>query len=223
MRYRWPIILHEMHMMSVSKKTLPYTSPIAALLCGVILAFQCACTPASTAIGASAKAGIALAEERPIKTLINDTAIMVEVNTRLLSASFKELFLTVNTIVFEGRVLLTGWVATNALRDQANEIVWTIDGVREVLNELNVGEGDSIADTARDKLITASLRSKILGDQNISGINYKIDTHDRVIYLIGVARTQDERDLVIAHAREVRYVRELVNYVLLIEDPRRSE
>ena len=198
-----------MHMISVGKKTPPYMSSIAALLCSVILAFQCACTPAGTAIGASARAGIALAEERPINTLINDTAIMVEVNTRLLSASFEE--------------LLTGSVATNALRDQANEIVWTIDGVREVLNELNVGEGDSIVDTARDKLITASLRSKILGDQKVAGINYKIDTHNRVIYLIGVARTQNERNLVIAHARDVRYVRELVNYVLLIEDPRRAE
>ena len=212
-----------MHMIFVSKKTLPYMGPITALLCGVILVFQCACTPVGTVIGASARAGIALAEERPINTLINDTAIMVEVNTRLLSASFEELFWTVNTIVFEGRVLLTGWVATNALRDQVNEIVWTIDGVREVLNELNIGEGDNIADTVRDKLITASLRSKILGDQKVAGINYKINTHNRVIYLIGVARTQDERNLVIAHAREVRYVRELVNYVLLIEDPRRAE
>ena len=118
-------------------------------------------------------------------------------------------------------MLLTGRVVTENLRDEASQIVWKIDGVREVLNEIEVGENKDVADSARDKIITVSLRTKILRDPEIAGINYKIGAYDRALYLIGVAQTQDELDRVITHAREVRYVRKLVSYVLLSADPTR--
>ena len=50
-----------------------------------------------------------------------------------------------------------------------------------------------------------------------------ISTYNHTIYLIGVAQSRNEMDRVVAHAREVRYVRKLVNYVLLSKDPRRAQ
>ena len=195
----------------------------SALLLSSILAvaLQCACTPVGTAIGAGARAGIALAEDRSINEVLNDTALRVAINAQLFEASFQDLFWSVTTTVFEGRVLLTGRVVTESLRDEAAQIVWKIEGVREVLNEIEIGENKDVADSARDKMITVSLRTKILRDPRIAGINYKIGAYDRALYLIGVAQNQDELDRVITHAREVRYVRKLVSYVLLSEDPSR--
>ena len=211
-------------MTSVHKEILTRAGKSALLLCSVIaMASQCSCTPVGTAIGASARAGIALAEDRPINEVVSDAALKIAINTQLLEASFQDLFWTVKTTVFEGRVLLTGRVTTNNLRDKTSEIVWGIGGVREVLNELEVGESKDVADSARDRIITVSLRSKILGDQQISGINYKISAYNHAIYLIGVAQSRNEMDRVVAHAREVRYVRKLVNYVLLSQDPRRAQ
>ena len=211
-------------MTSVHKETLTRAGKSALLLCSVIaMASQCSCTPVGTAIGASARAGIALAEDRPINEVVSDAALKIAINTQLLEASFQDLFWTVKTTVFEGRVLLTGRVTTNNLRDKTSEIVWGIGGVREVLNELEVGDGRDVAGSARDRIITVSLRSKILGDQQISGINYKISAYNHAIYLIGVAQSRNEMDRVVAHAREVRYVRKLVNYVLLSKDPRRAQ
>ena len=141
----------------------------------------------------------------------------------MLENSFENLFWTIKTTVFEGRVLLTGAVKTKQLRDQANEVVWAVDGVREVLNELQVVRDKTVADSVRDKMIAVSLHSKIVGDKEITGINYKIVTYNRTIYLIGVAQTQEELDRVITHARSIRYVRHLVNYVLLEQDERRTQ
>ena len=211
-------------MTAVQKKSVADVGKSALLLASVIaIAFQSACTPVGTAIGAGARAGIALAEDRSINEIINDTTLRVAINAQLLETSFRDLFWAVTTTVFEGRVLLTGRVTTNNLRDEASEIVWKIDGVREVLNEMEVGEKKDVTDSARDKIITVSLRTKILRDPQIAGINYKISTYDRAVYLIGVAQNQDELDRVITHAREVRYVRKLVNYVLLTEDPSRLQ
>ena len=71
-------------------------------------------------------------------------------------------------------------------------------------------------------MIVVSLHSKIAGDKKITGINYKIVTYNRTIYLIGVAQTQGELDRVVTYARSIRYVRRLVNYVLLVQDERRA-
>ncbi len=209
-------------MTSVHNGTFADIGKSALLLSSIIaVAFQCACTPVGTAIGAGARAGIALAEDRSINEVLNDTALRVAINAQLLEASFQDLFWSVTTTVFEGRVLLTGRVVTESLRDEAAQIVWKIEGVREVLNEIEIGENKDVADSARDKMITVSLRTKILRDPRIAGINYKIGAYDRALYLIGVAQNQDELDRVITHAREVRYVRKLVSYVLLSEDPSR--
>ena len=196
---------------------------IAILFCGLIfITTSSSCTKVGTAIGAGARAGLAIAEERSIRTVISDTALKLAVNKGLVESSFENLFWTVKTTVFEGRVLLTGGVETEQLRDQASEIVWAVGGVREVLNELQVVRDKSVADSVRDKMIVVSLHSKIAVDNKITGINYKIVTYNRTIYLIGVAQTQDELDRVVTYARSIRYVRRLVNYVLLVQDERRA-
>jgi osmotically-inducible protein OsmY len=196
---------------------------IAILFFGfIVITTSCSCTKVGTAIGAGARAGLAIAEERSIRTVISDTALKLAVNKGLVESSFENLFWTVKTTVFEGRVLLTGGVETEQLRDQASEIVWAVDGVREVLNELQVVRDKSVADSVRDKMIVVSLHSKIAGDKKITGINYKIVTYNRTIYLIGVAQTQGELDRVVTYARSIRYVRRLVNYVLLVQDERRA-
>ena len=196
---------------------------IAILFFGfIVITTSCSCTKVGTAIGAGARAGLAIAEERSIRTVISDTALKLAVNKGLVESSFENLFWTVKTTVFEGRVLLTGGVETEQLRDQASEIVWAVEGVREVLNELQVVRDKSVADSVRDKMIVVSLHSKIAGDKKITGINYKIVTYNRTIYLIGVAQTQGELDRIVTYARSIRYVRRLVNYVLLVQDERRA-
>ena len=187
-------------------------------LCAVLEA----CSPAATVLGAGASAGLALAEDRPVQEIWRDTGLKVEINRRLLEKSFSETFWSLNTTIFEGRVLLTGSVKTTDLRDQVNQIVWGVAGVREVLNEITIGQTTEMTQVARDKLIKTSLQAKILGDIIIHDINYKIIAHNGVLYVIGVARNKAELDKFVQHARTVRYVKKFINYVWLANNPSRS-
>ena len=189
---------------------------------GALCALLEACSPAATVLSAGANAGLALAEDRPVEEVWRDTSLKVEINRRLLEKSFSDTFWSLNTTIFEGRVLLTGNVKTADLRDQVNRIVWSIDGVREVLNEITIGQTTKMTQVARDKLIKTSLQAKILGDIIIHDINYKIIAHNSVLYVIGVARNKAELDKFVQHARTVRYVEKLVNYVWLANNPSRS-
>ena len=180
-----------------------------------------ACSPAGTVLGAGARTGIALAEDRPVEEIWGDTRLKITINKKLLETSFSDTFWSLNTTIFEGRVLITGNVKNASLRDQVSQIVWAVNGVREVLNEIEVQETNNVTQIARDKFIQTSLQARMLGDKIVSDINYKIIAHNSVLYVIGIAHNQAELEKVVAHARAIRYVKRFVNYVWLADNPSR--
>ena len=180
------------------------------------------CTPTTAVIGAGARTGLVLAEDRPVKEIWRDSRLKIAINRELLATSFSDTYWSLNTTIFEGRVLLTGRVKTVDLRDQVNQIAWSIEGVREVLNEIEVAQLTDMSQIARDTLIETALKAKMLSDPIISDINYKIAAHNNVLYVIGIARDQVELKAVVRHAREVSYVRKFVNYVQLANNPGRA-
>lgn len=171
-------------------------------------------------VGGAATAGLAAAQERTIGNAIDDTVISARIKDKLLQAS-SSLFLRVGIEVLEGRVLLTGSVTNAQDRVEAVRLTWTVTGVREVLNEIQVTERGGLADTLADARISASLRFQMMADRGITDINYSIDTVNGIVYLIGIAQDQVELDRVLNYARNISGVKQVVNHVVLKNDPRR--
>ena len=193
-----------------------------AVVLGVLAHFLQGCSPTGTVLGAGARTGLALAEDRPVEEIWGDTLLKVTINKKLLETSFSETFWSLNTTIFEGRVLITGNVKNTTLRDQVSQMVWGVKGVREVLNEIEIQETNNVTQIARDKFIQTSLQARMLGDKIVSDINYKMIAHNNVLYIIGVAQSQAELEKVVAHARAIRYVKRFVNYIWLADNPSRS-
>ncbi len=193
-----------------------------AVILGVLAHFLQGCSPTGTVLGAGARTGLALAEDRPVEEIWGDTLLKVTINKKLLETSFSETFWSLNTTIFEGRVLITGNVKNTTLRDQVSQMVWGVKGVREVLNEIEIQETNTVTQIARDKFIQTSLQARMLGDKIVSDINYKMIAHNNVLYIIGVAQSQAELEKVVAHARAIRYVKRFVNYIWLADNPSRS-
>ena len=193
-----------------------------AVILGVLAHFLQGCSPTGTVLGAGARTGLALAEDRPVEEIWGDSLLKVTINKKLLETSFSETFWSLNTTIFEGRVLITGNVKDTTLRDQVTQIVWGVKGVREVLNEIEIQETNNVTQIARDKFIQTSLQARMLGDKIVSDINYKMIAHNNVLYIIGIAQSQTELEKVVAHARAIRYVKRFVNYIWLADNPSRS-
>ncbi len=179
-----------------------------------------ACSPTGTAIGAGAAVGVTAAQERGVQGAILDARIRVEINYLWFQES-DDLFMGVNLQVQEARVLLTGQVPDPETRVRVVQLTWQVPGVSEVINEIAIADSSSLADQARDHWIAARLKAKLLVDKRVSSINYSIETVNRAVYLMGVAQNQVELDRVIAHAKDISYVRRVVNYVRLKDDPAR--
>lgn len=187
------------------------SNPILALAVLVVLSpFLGGC--GVLVLGGAAAGAAVVAQDRPVKEAISDTTIQTTIAKNLFEFSV-DIFQKVDISVVEGRVLLTGLVPEPQNRLDAVRIAWQADGVKEVINEVEVADKSSLSDAARDTWITTKLRSKITFDNEISGINYTIDTVNQRIYLMGIAQSQKELDRVVAYARDIDYVRGVIPYV----------
>lgn len=181
-----------------------------------------ACTPVGTAVGAGAAVGVAAADERGVGGVVDDAKIRLQVNKLWLDQDF-DLFRKIDLSVIEGRVLLTGEVAKPEHRVEAVRLTWQAEGVREVINEIKVGDASGIKDWKNDVWIATELRSRLMFDKFIRNINYTVDCVNAEVFISGIAQNQAELDRVVAHARDVPRVKRVVSYVLLKDDPKRKQ
>lgn len=175
---------------------------------------------ATAVVGAGAGVGVAAVQERGLKGGAKDLAIRARIND-LWFRHDAEMFRQVNLEVVEGRVLLTGKVASPDMRVDAVRLAWQADGVREVINEIEVSESGGLIQWSRDRWISAQLHTALTLDQQVYAINYTVETVNGTVYLMGIAQNQAELDRVINHARDISYVQRVVSHVRLKNDPNR--
>lgn len=162
--------------------------------------------------GAGATGAVMAAQDRGLEQGIDDNEIAFEIN-RKLAAKDAALFQRVSTQISHGRVVLIGTVAKPEDRIAAAGIARGVGGVKQVINELQVATPPSFSERTGDTLITTKLRAAITGDGDISSINYSIETVRGTVYLMGVARDRSELDRVVAHARTISGVRNVISNV----------
>ncbi len=187
-----------------SAKILLTVSVVALLVSG--------CTPVSVAAGAGATVGIAAAQEGGLKAAVADSAIRLQITDLWMKHSI-ELYRKADMTVKEGRVLITGNVPTADLRVDAVRLAWQAEGVRQVINELQVDSGNGVVSYTKDAVITSSLKTKMIFDKYIQSINYTVESNGGTAYLMGIAQDQKELNRVLDIARTTKYVKNVVSYV----------
>ncbi|MGC6516966.1 MAG: BON domain-containing protein [Candidatus Puniceispirillaceae bacterium] len=189
---------------------------ITAIMLSLSLALS-ACAPALVGVGTAAVA--ASSTEKGFSTSVADGVIKTKLSDRYLRTDV-DLVQGVTISVNEGAVILTGTVATQEKKILATKLAWEIKGVREVVNEVTVSDNVSLKNRAKDFAAAAQLRLKIIGDGEVSSLNYSIDVVDGVVYLSGVAESEAERARVVALAQELPFAKKVVDYIVLSSDRR---
>jgi osmotically-inducible protein OsmY len=191
----------------------------AGLLLGLLLLASSGCT--SLVVGAGATAGVAAMQERGFKNSVNDNAITANLWRKYLEIDEK-MFVDIDIEVLEGEVLLAGYVPTADVEMTAVQTAWQTDGVKRVINQLKVGKTLGVIDTASDLLISTRIKTALMFDSRVYAINYTIETVDGTVYLMGIAQNKNELNRVISHVRATSYVKKVVSYVRLKNDPTRK-
>ena len=123
------------------------------------------------------------------------------------------LFTKIDVEVELGKVLLTGVVPFGDMRLEAVRLAWQQEGVVEVLNEISIDTGYGLDDIAKDKFISTQLFTKILTDGEIKKFKYDFEVQKQIIYLFGISNDQKEIDRVIDHAKSIKNVLDIINYI----------
>ena len=177
---------------------------------------------ASTLLGGAAVVGLASVQERSIKDAAIDMKLGLQLQKKLFTLSKDKLFGSVDVIIIEQRVMMIGNVESQKLRDLATQAAWEISPkIKDVLNEITIGEKSTIISEAKDARISLSLSGLLIGDSNISDINFNHSVSEQVIFLIGIAQDDEELNKVINHARTVKGVKKVINHIILKSSKKR--
>ena len=164
--------------------------------------------------------GVSVAiDPRSLGTQIDDSLMQKNLTARILLLN-KNYLLSVKSKVLDGRIFLTGKVDEPEEKLKLTKIAWETNGVRSVRNDIKIKEAFNFKQSAKDLLITSQLRTALILNKEIKATNYQIDTYKKKIYIYGISRTKDEKDLVITEAKEILDVEDVIASILLVDNLR---
>lgn len=176
---------------------------IAALVAATSLA---ACAPLIVA-GVVAGTAVVATDRRTAGTLVDDQTIQLRVSNELSSALKGDIHISVNS--FERRVLLTGEVPNEQMKEQAGAIAARSLNVRAVNNELAIAPPSTLGQRTSDTTLSGKVRAAFVNTREIAFNSVEIVTERGIVYLLGVV-TEKEGEVAAHVASRVSGVQQVV-------------
>ncbi len=135
-------------------------------------------------LGAGAVAGgLSLNDRRTGGTQIEDQAIELKSGGRLREAIGDKGH--VNVTSYNRIALISGEVPTDADKAAAEKAIAGIEGVTNVVNELEVGANSTLGTRSSDTVITTRVKSALIDTKDIQSSAIKVVTERGNVYLMG--------------------------------------
>ena len=153
---------------------------------------------------------------RTLGATIEDSSIRNKVRINLFRAdeTFREARLRVRS--FNGNVLLTGEIESDALRDKATEIAGNVRHVRDVHNEMRVSGNSSLLARINDRWLSTKAKTRLLFSTSTPGRRTRVTTSSGTVYLMGLLE-RDEADAVVQQVQRVYGVQKIVKIIEYID------
>ena len=175
------------------------------------------CSPANILATGGGSALVVAEGERSLGTVIDDATIKVNIAAKFLNTE-NNLFVNINTSVLEGRVLLTGLVDNQEIRIDAVRLVWEVEGVKEIINEIEIGNRSTLKDYTSDLWINTQARAAAAKTIGIKSITFNFETIQGKIYIAGISTRPDLLNEMLKALKNIKGVNEIVNYVIIKEE-----
>ena len=174
------------------------------------------CSPANILASGGATTMVVAEGERSLGTVVDDATIKINIAAKFINST-DNLFVNINTNILEGRVLLTGLVDNQEIRIDAVRKVWEVDGVNEVVNEIQIGNRSSLKEYAQDVWITAQVKGLAAKTLGLRSIAYNYETIRGKVYVAGITSKPEQLNELLEVIKKIKGVNEIVNYVIVRE------
>ena len=142
--------------------------------------------------GAGAAAGYAIGEDRrTLGTMTDDKLLEARVGARIRD---KHPEAHVNVSPFNGLVLLTGEAPSDAVKNSIENVTRGVEGVRAVVNELQVAGNSSLPSRANDRYVTSKVKARFIDARKFNSQHVNVITEAGTVYLMGLVKRQEAND-----------------------------
>jgi osmotically-inducible protein OsmY len=152
----------------------------AAVLASLMVSLQ-GCV--AVVAGGMVTGALATTDRRTLGAQTEDKAIAVKAETRLPQIVGDAGHVNVNS--YNRKVLLTGEVRDEAMKQAVEKEVRSITNVDNVMNELLVAGPSSYTSRSSDALITSKVKLSLADKKTVSANSFKVVTERGNVYLMG--------------------------------------
>ena len=182
----------------------------------ILLMINIGCSPVGVLASGGSATMVVAEGDRSLGTVVDDATIKLNLSAKFLKSE-NSLFLDVNSNVTEGRVLLTGLVDTQEIRIEAVRKVWEINGVREVINEIEIGNKTTLKEYMNDLWINTQVKSLAAKTIGLRSFSYNFETIKGKVYIAGITSRPEQLQAIVESTKTIKGVNEIVNYVVIKE------
>ena len=166
---------------------------------------------AEMVVGGAAATASAAHDRRTLGVYVEDQSIEFKAGEKLTTDAEIRQQCQINVTSYNMTVLLTGQAANQALRERAEQLVGSVEHVRRVVNEVEIGSFASLGELTRDSALTTEIKFRLtqIDIPDFDPMRVKVITERGVVFLMGLL-TQQEAQAVTNLVRHVSGVRRVV-------------
>ena len=174
--------------------------PIAA----VIILQGCA---AAAVIGIAGTASV-INDRRTVGSLIDDQSIESKAAIRIADAPTLSEQIHITTTSVNGTVLTVGQAPTIGLKNQALNMIKSIDGVVLFHDQVRISKPTSLATRTKDVWLTSKVKANLITNDKVDGTAVKVITENSEVFLMGLV-TANEANIAVDVARNITGVKKV--------------
>jgi hyperosmotically inducible protein len=146
---------------------------------------------------------------------VDDAVVTGKVKTALIGNSATKAH-QIDVETFRGTVQLNGFVDSATAKNEATRVARSVEGVREVHNNLEIGTaaadaGDAVDDAVDDATLTAKVKAALIADTQTKAHQINVETENAIVQLAGWVDTDDAKSAATRVAQSVDGVRDVRN------------
>ena len=170
------------------------------------------CPTMAITMGAKTAASI-IADDRSMSQQAADLELKGQIERALLDDS--SALAAVNVDVFLGRTMLTGVVPDEAMRSTASRIARRIAGDRIVYDDIEIGTGRGLGNTADDAVINKTLGMNLLANEGLASQSLMHRVVNGRAFIIGEAQNENQIATMRSVAEQTPDVTGVVTHIVI--------
>ena len=134
-------------------------------------------------MGGAVMTGMVATDRRTTGSQLEDEGLELKVGSAIRQELGDSVHLNVTS--FNKRVLMTGEVRTQALKERAEKLAQSQENIQSVVNDLAVAPPSSLMQRSKDTVITSQVKAAFIDAKDLQVNSIKVVTERGIVYLMG--------------------------------------